>query len=199
MAYNIAMKQTALFWIVFLLTASAPVIEAQAGVCDRACLEGFVNQYLDALVARDPTRLPLARNTKYTENAVELKLGDGMWGPKVVMGSHKLYFADPKSSQVGFYGSIEEHGHPAILVCHQAGDHARGQELAEKLAGSDSRAVGAAMYYAATGEADAMFEAFDAAYRRRDPAVAGVHNDPFFDPFRADPRFQALRARMNLD
>lgn len=31
------------------------------------------------------------------------------------MGTYKLYFADPKSGQVGFYGTLEEHGHPAIL------------------------------------------------------------------------------------
>jgi len=110
------MKQTALLFIVLALTVSGPVAtQAQAGACDRACLEGFVNQYVDALVARDPARLPLTRTAKYTENGVELKLGDGMWGPKVVMGSYKLYFADPKSGQVGFYGSLEEHGHPAIL------------------------------------------------------------------------------------
>ena len=68
-----------------------------------------------ALVARDPARLPLARNAKYTENGVQLKLGDGMWGPVVKMTDYKLYFADPKAGQVGFYGSLEEHGHPAIL------------------------------------------------------------------------------------
>jgi len=31
------------------------------------------------------------------------------------MGKYKLYFADPKSGQAGFFGSLEEHGHPAIL------------------------------------------------------------------------------------
>lgn len=51
--------------------------------CDRACLEGFVNQYLDALVSSDPSKLPLAQNARYTENGQELKLGDGMLGPTV--------------------------------------------------------------------------------------------------------------------
>jgi hypothetical protein len=83
--------------------------------CDRACLEGFVNQYLAALEVRDPSKLPLARNARYTENGVQLKLGDGMWGPVVKMTDYRLYFADPKAGQVGFYGSLEEHGHPAIL------------------------------------------------------------------------------------
>ncbi len=45
----------------------AATVAAQGGrsatsgpACDRACLDGFVNQYLEALVARDPFGLPLA-------------------------------------------------------------------------------------------------------------------------------------------
>lgn len=34
---------------------------AAAGGCDRACLDGFVNQYLSALLAHDPSRAPLAK------------------------------------------------------------------------------------------------------------------------------------------
>lgn len=33
----------------------------------------------------------------------------------VTLGSYKLYFADPQAGQVGFFGTIEEHGHPVIL------------------------------------------------------------------------------------
>src|ERR1700676_844717 len=40
---------------------------AAANACDRSCLNGFVDRYLAALVAHDPSRLPLARNVKYTE------------------------------------------------------------------------------------------------------------------------------------
>ncbi len=99
----------------FAIAAFAAFAQGQNGACDRACLEGFVNQYLAALEARDPSKLPLAKNAKYTENGVQLRLGDGMWGPVVKMTGYKLYFADPKAGQVGFYGSLEEHGHPAIL------------------------------------------------------------------------------------
>jgi hypothetical protein len=31
-----------------------------AGICDRACLPGLINLHVDALVARDHSRLPLA-------------------------------------------------------------------------------------------------------------------------------------------
>src|SRR5262245_42239015 len=83
--------------------------------CNRTCLEALVNQYVDALVAHDPGRLPLAPNARYTENGIELKLGDGMWGPAVKFLDYKFYFADPQGGQVGFFGTLEEHGHPAIL------------------------------------------------------------------------------------
>jgi serine/threonine protein kinase/Tfp pilus assembly protein PilF len=80
----------------------------------------------------------------------------------------------------------------------QAGDREHSQELVRKLADSHRRPVGAAIYYAATGEVDAMFEGLDAAYQQRDPGLAGFQNEPFFDPYRADPRFRALLQRMNL-
>jgi serine/threonine-protein kinase len=73
---------------------------------------------------------------------------------------------------------------------HQAGDREHSRELTGKLTGSESRALGAAMYFAGTGEVDAMFQALDAGYRQRDPRLPSVHNDPVFDPYRADPRFQ---------
>ncbi len=81
---------------------------------------------------------------------------------------------------------------------HQAGDGERGRELAAQLAGSNSRPIGAASYYAAIGEVDAMFEALDTAYQQRDPRLIETHNDPLYDRYRGDPRFQALLLRMNL-
>ena len=83
--------------------------------CDRVCLEGFVNLYLEALAAHDPARLPLTEDARYTENGIELELGDGMWGPEIELRDYRFYFADPAAGQVGFFGTLEEHGHPAIL------------------------------------------------------------------------------------
>jgi hypothetical protein len=87
--------QSKLFAIAALLAAGVAMAPAADSTCDRACLEGFVNQYLAALVAQYPSKLPLAKNARYTENGQELKLGDGMWGPTVTLGNYKLYFADP--------------------------------------------------------------------------------------------------------
>lgn len=84
--------------------------------CDRPCLDGFVDQYLAALAAHDPARLPLAPGARFTENGQELKLGDGMWGVAGSIGAYKLYFADAARGQAGFFGVVEENGHQQILA-----------------------------------------------------------------------------------
>jgi hypothetical protein len=91
-------------------------VAAGEGQCDRACLNGFVDRYLAAMVAHDPTGLPLAKAVKYTENGQTLKLGEGMWGVANAVGKYKLYFADPASGGAGFFGVVEENGHPQILA-----------------------------------------------------------------------------------
>jgi hypothetical protein len=47
--------------------------------CDRACLQGFIDQYPQALLAHDPYRLPVTKDVKFTENTVRLRVGDGLW------------------------------------------------------------------------------------------------------------------------
>jgi hypothetical protein len=48
--------------------------------CDRTCLAGLVTQYMDALVARDISKLPLAAaDVKFTEQGRAMKLGEGLW------------------------------------------------------------------------------------------------------------------------
>jgi len=77
---------------------------------------------------------------------------------------------------------------------YRVGDREHSEEWARKL----GHTVGAALYYAAAGEVDAMFEALDGAHRQREGLLLNIQSHPFFDPWRADPRFQALLRRMNL-
>jgi hypothetical protein len=81
-----------------------------ADPCDRACLEGHVDAVLAAMAAHDPGRLRLARDVRYTENGVELRLGEGMWGTLSGRGSYSLYVADPEAGQAGLYGTVSENG-----------------------------------------------------------------------------------------
>lgn len=99
----------------FALTAA---ISLGQGRCDRACLEGFVDQYLDAMVKHDPKGLPLAKNVKFTENGQRLELGDGLWNTISAKGAYRQFVTDPESGHVGFFGSIFEGGAPAMLAVH---------------------------------------------------------------------------------
>lgn len=83
--------------------------------CDRTCLNGFIDQYLAALVAHDPSRLPLARDVKFTENGQVLNLGDGLWGTVSGIGSYQIYADDPQAGQAMYMGLLQENGAPIIF------------------------------------------------------------------------------------
>jgi hypothetical protein len=83
--------------------------------CDRDCLNGFVDEYLAALVAHDPSKLSHSTNVKFSENNVMLELGDGLWATADGVASYKIYIDDPETGEVGFYGVVSEDGHPGIL------------------------------------------------------------------------------------
>jgi len=52
---------------------------AQATDCDRVCLKDMVTLYVEAMVAHDPSRLPLAQDVRYSENSKAAELGKGIW------------------------------------------------------------------------------------------------------------------------
>ena len=83
--------------------------------CDRACLENVVNQYLAALVAHDPTALPVSRDVIYTENAQRMDIGDGFWKTVEGRGKYTHIFADPEFGQVAFMGTMVEAGGPVLM------------------------------------------------------------------------------------
>ena len=91
-----------------LVIALVTAARAQTGPCDRACLEGYVDKYLDAIIAHDPKLLPLSRNVKFTENGVRLEIGDAHWKTVIGKGSYRLFVTDPEAGQVAFIGTIRE-------------------------------------------------------------------------------------------
>ena len=98
--------------IPFVLSALLPGLAAaqgKAGPCDRACLERFVDQYMDAMAAHNPGQL-FAKNVKFTENGVRLQLGEGLWSSMVGKGTYKFYVPDIETQQVGFIGTAREEG-----------------------------------------------------------------------------------------
>ncbi len=114
---------------ILLFTALAPeVATAQSAAppadydpnfnydCDRACLNGFVDQVIAGMAAHDASGLTLARDVKYTENGQLLKIGDGFWGTASGPPTYKIYADDPQTGQAMFLGVLPENGAPVILA-----------------------------------------------------------------------------------
>lgn len=80
--------------------------------CDRACLENFVNQYMDALIAHNPKQLPMTARVKNTEDGVRLNPGDGFWRTALAKGSYRLFVTDADNGQVAFLGTMREMNAP---------------------------------------------------------------------------------------
>jgi len=83
--------------------------------CNRACLEGLVDQYLAAVAKHDPSGLPLSKDVRYTENDQAIDVGDGFWKTAEGVGHYKHIFADPEFGQVAVMGTMMEAGGPILM------------------------------------------------------------------------------------
>ncbi len=80
-----------------------------APACNRACLEKFIDRYLDAAQAHKVGDDLFARNVKFTENGVQLPLGnEGLWHLMSGKGTYKFYVPDVETQQVAFLGTARE-------------------------------------------------------------------------------------------
>jgi hypothetical protein len=84
--------------------------------CNRACLENLATAYLNALVAHDPSRLPLAKDVKYTENDQVMDVGDGFWSTATAVGHFRLCFSDLVMEQIGCMVTMHESDHFVIMA-----------------------------------------------------------------------------------
>jgi hypothetical protein len=103
----------ALVW----MAGASPEAQSERDRCDRACLIGISEQYLDALAAKDPKKAPVAGTTiKNTENGQRLRLGDGLWNSITARGTYKLHVADTTYGQIVTFTTMREAGKPLILA-----------------------------------------------------------------------------------
>ncbi|MEW6186055.1 MAG: hypothetical protein AB1585_09995 [Thermodesulfobacteriota bacterium] len=72
-------------------------------------LIGFANQYLEALAERNPSRLPLSGQIRYTENTQEMKIGEGLWKTASSV-QYRHIVADPVQGQMGIFCTLQEGG-----------------------------------------------------------------------------------------
>ncbi len=76
--------------------------------CDRACLYGVLDRYLEGLKARDTRKVPWAAHVKNSENNVMLRPGDGLWGTITALDAYEMRFADVATGTVAIFGVVTE-------------------------------------------------------------------------------------------
>ncbi len=89
---------------------------AAAEECDRQCLGDLITRYLDALVSHNPGALPTASTVRFTEDAVEKKLGDGLWKTATKLRPYRQDVLDIREQVAGAFAVVEEGTAPALLV-----------------------------------------------------------------------------------
>src|SRR5215212_11863375 len=76
--------------------------------CDRACLKTMLDQYLAAVIKHDPAAAPLVVGFRQTENAINVRPGNGVWKTVTGLGKMQRKYYDPVSGQAGLYGIVDE-------------------------------------------------------------------------------------------
>ncbi len=107
---------------------------AVADPCDRACLNGLVDQYLEAMAQHDPSGLPLAPNVRFTEDTAEIPVGDGLWvGASEAPTTFQIHIPDEETQQAGFFGVMKEFDKPVILALRLKLEYGRITEIEQVL------------------------------------------------------------------
>ncbi|MDR2215440.1 MAG: hypothetical protein LBE59_06330 [Nevskiaceae bacterium] len=86
------------------------------GDCDRACLEGFAEQFVKAVIAHDPKMLPLSKGVRYSENGFELPIPDGFFMNATGAEKYRMYVSDPQWGSIVFFSKMLENGAPVLVT-----------------------------------------------------------------------------------
>jgi hypothetical protein len=70
-------------------------------------LIAMVDFYLEQLVTNDPSKLPVSKNLKVTENGYQVKLGQGLFETAQEI-TYRHYIPDPHAEQIALYGVVKE-------------------------------------------------------------------------------------------
>jgi hypothetical protein len=105
-------------WMVLgamVLAGGGTRTSAQAA-CDRDCLRTMLDQYLAAVIKHDPGAAPLVVGFRQTENAVNVRPGNGVWKTVTGLGKVQRRYLDAVTGQAAYYGTMEEGGSTAIVT-----------------------------------------------------------------------------------
>ncbi|MDB5690784.1 MAG: hypothetical protein JWL91_2660 [Sphingomonas bacterium] len=85
--------------------------------CDAACLRRLADGVIASMLAHDPAQASLDTGARFTENAIALPPGEGLWATATkAPGETALYIPDPVTGEIGLYGVMEENGVPVMVA-----------------------------------------------------------------------------------
>jgi hypothetical protein len=99
-----------------VIAAFAVALPALGARCDRACLQSFLDQYVQAVLKHDPLAAPLRVGYRQTENAQLVKLGEGTRKSITSIGNVDRRYYDPVGEQAAFFGVLNEGSDPALTT-----------------------------------------------------------------------------------
>ena len=105
---------SALVVLAVLVFSTTPAPAAEN--CDRECLRGFITQYLDALVTHDPHALTVSDKVRFTEDTVEMRLGEGLWKNASKVRPYRQDILDVRQGVAASQVVVEENGSPDMLM-----------------------------------------------------------------------------------
>ena len=126
-----SMKRMLAGLLALLAAIAAPAAaQSQATQCDRACLGDLVTQYVDALVARDSSALPLAGEVRFTENGIAREFGTGAWETELTKGTFRHDYLDTARQIAAAHVELREGDIPVLysLALHVEGGRIAGVE-----------------------------------------------------------------------
>jgi hypothetical protein len=103
--------------VLLACAAQASADDSKNGPCDRECLNAFTTRYLTALIAHQPSDLPLADHVRFTEDTVEMKLGNSpLWKNASRLRPYRLDILDVRQGVAASQSIVEEAGMPVMLM-----------------------------------------------------------------------------------
>jgi len=111
--------------------------------CDRACLVGIMDGYMNAIFQHDPKAVPpLAADVRMTENTGAMDVGEGMlWRSRVEPTSFKFYAADPLQGQVAMGARLQLQGRDTLVSVRLKVDRGKILEIEQLWAGNINAAA----------------------------------------------------------
>jgi hypothetical protein len=103
-----------IFAVVCMAAVRAP-FAAENG-CDKTCLERLAEEYRIAYLQHDPSKVPIAKNVRFTENSVEMPFPDATWDTVTKDLGPVLIISDPVSGQAVISTAIMQMDTPGFIT-----------------------------------------------------------------------------------